>query len=140
MGYNEINGFFSERRNYRSKKSVKDIGKNLGENIEYQKFRDEEAARKKVVALLTQEEKGYKQQLTELGKLSCFIEHFDMIMLEEQQLPKVGPFEDPRERTSFKYGYEMGKVLVKQGFSEENYHTFLQNYEAKYQINNSKLK
>jgi len=140
MGYETNNTFRSERGNYSSTKSVRSIGRQTGELIDSQIFKAEDAERRKNIALVTQEEKGYKQQLTDLGKLSSFIECFDMIPLEEQQLPEVGPFEDPRERTSFKYGYEMGKILVKQGFSEENYHAFLQNYETKYQKNNSKSK
>ena len=140
MEYETGNIFRSELGGYRSPKSVKSIGRDLGERIDAQKFRDEAEARQKAIAKVTVEEKGYKAQLTDLGKLSCFIERFDMIKLEDQNLPQVGPFEDPRERTSFKYGYEMGKVLVDNGFSEENYHAFSENYEAKYHKNSSKSK
>ena len=87
--------------------------------------------------MLEQEEQGYTGQLTELGKLSYFTEHFDMINLKEQNIPQIGPFENPRERKSFKYGYEMGKMLVSRGFSEEHYRKLLLDYETKYQINNA---
>ena len=60
-----------------------------------------------------------------------------MINLVDQNIPQVGPFEDPRERKSFKYGYEMGKMLVNRGFSEEHYRKLLLDYEIKYQINNA---
>ena len=101
------------------------------------KWKEDKLLKRKERALLEQEEKGYTGQLTELGRISYFIEYFDMIKLEEQNLPQVGPFENPSEKASFKYGYEMGKILVKSGFSEENYHKLLQDFEIKYQINNA---
>jgi len=140
MGYDINNNTHSERKNYNSTKNAKEVSRSISEYLGSKKYREAKEAQKKTEALLRQEEKGYTPQLIDLGKLSCFIEYFDMIRLEEQKLPQVGPFDNPSERESFKSGYEMGKILVRQGFSEENYHTFLENYEIKYQNNNPKLK
>lgn len=120
---------------------INNINKSIRDNVnDYRgpkKWKEDKLLKRKERALLIQEEQGYTGQLTELGKLSYFTEYFDMINLVDQNIPQVGPFEDPRERRSFKYGYEMGKMLVGRGFSEEHYHKLLLDYETKYQINNA---
>ena len=120
---------------------INNINKSIRDNVnDYRgpkKWKEDKLLKRKERALLIQEEQGYTGQLTELGKLSYFTEYFDMINLVDQNIPQVGPFEDPRERKSFKYGYEMGKMLVNRGFSEEHYRKLLLDYEIKYQINNA---
>ena len=120
---------------------INNINKSIRDNVnDYRgpkKWKEDKLLKRKERALLIQEEQGYTGQLTELGKLSYFTEYFDMINLVDQNIPQVGPFEDPRERKSFKYGYEMGKMLVIRGFSEEHYRKLLLDYEIKYQINNA---
>lgn len=138
MGYDIGNSLKSERKKYNNSFDIKKMATKRAILIDQQKFRDAEEKRTKERFIITQEEKGYSRQLIDSGKLSSFIEAFDFIKLEEQELEQIGPFENPRESKSFKDGYEMGKMLVSKGFSEENYHKFLQEYENKYKLNNKK--
>lgn len=138
MEYNVDNQSSLRKEKYNSTRTSKPVERNVENYFGAKKYRECKETQRKTRALLEQEEQGYTKQLTDLGKLSYFIEHFDMIRLEDQNLSPVGPFEDPRERTSFKYGHEMAKTLVANGFSENNYLKFLQDYELKYQINNTK--
>ena len=57
-------------------------------------------------------EKPYSRDLNEMGKKSYFEEYFNGVKLENQILPKVGPFENPRETQSFKKGYVRGSEIV----------------------------
>jgi len=137
-------GEFAQTQSERSrgkinKRERKEIYKEISSRIEMEKFRKEEDERKKERAILQQEEKGYTVQLLELGKLCALVEKFDLIELNEQQIPQVGPFENPKQTTSFANGYSTGKILAK-NFTEENYHQFLETYENKYQVKNQKSK
>lgn len=84
------------------------------------------------------EEKGYTAQLLSLGKICRFVEYFDNISLEEQQITSVGPFEDPKETKSFKNGYKSAQEFINAGLTERNYREFVKNYEQKYIIQDSK--
>lgn len=77
------------------------------------------------------EEKGYSGELSTLGKITCLIEHFDNISLTDEDLRSIVPLENIREKESFKSGYRLGIVLINQGFTEENYHKFIENLRTK---------
>lgn len=76
---------------------------------------------------VAQLEKGYSGELATIGKLAYFTEHFDGLKIEEQDIETVIPVEKPTKTSSFKSGYERGMYLVKHGFTEEHYHSFLEN-------------
>lgn len=140
MNYDSNGATYRENKGFSSKYDSKFIRREIGDKIDYQKFADAEIERKKARAILEANEKGYTQQLLELGKLCCFVEAFDNIALNEQQISPVGPFENPVECESFKNGYQRGITLVDNGFSEQNYRDFVSHYEQKYINKNSKQK
>lgn len=135
-----MNSEMRENQGYKSNKNYNQISRSVGEAIDAQPFKDAELARNKENALIKFEEKGYTRQLIELGKICGFVEAIYNIPLNEQEISQVGPFDKPNECQSFKKGYESGKMLAKNGFTEQNYLTFLENYEAKYKIKGSKSK
>lgn len=134
MSYEEKNSYRSEERGYTNAKDARSVGKITGNVVASNMQREKENMRSKKRALLTQKEHGQGRQLIELGKLSSFIEHFDFIKVEEQTLPPIEKIENPKIQESFIKGYQFGKVLIKQGFTESNYHSFCQEYEKKYEI------
>ena len=140
MNFDNNHSTLRENKGYRPKQSSDLVRKQKAEEIDSEKYKEAERERKRISATIQWNEKGYTQQLVELGKLCCFVEFFDKIPLEEQQIEQVGPFENPRECESFKKGYETGKIFVNNGFTEENYHVFVNNYENKYLNNNKKNK
>jgi len=77
------------------------------------------------------EEKGYSGELSTLGKLSYFTEYFNKISIEEDDIKRIVPIDKPLESKSFKEGYQRGKVLVAQGFTKENYISFLAGLRTK---------
>ena len=78
------------------------------------------------------EEKGYTAQLTSLGKICRFVEHFDNISLDKQEIMPVGPFINPKETKSFMNGYNSAQDYINAGLTEQNYHEIVKNYEEKY--------
>ena len=77
-------------------------------------------------------EKIYAKELHLAGRKAAFEENFYGISLEEQNIKPIGPIEDPREVKSFKEGYEQGKFLLNNGYTEEMYLTkFLPEFEEK---------
>ena len=82
--------------------------------------------------MMRQEEKGCSAELNIRGRKAFFEEYFDNIKLEDQIIPSVGPIEDPRITESFKNGYQRGKLLVKNGFDNDKYQLFLEEFEEKY--------
>lgn len=80
---------------------------------------------------LVTEEKGFGGELSTLGKLAYFTEYFDSIKISDQDIQSLIPIENPRETTSFKSGYERGRILVEQGFTKEHYHNFLESLRKK---------
>lgn len=129
-----------ENVGYTSKYSPKTVGKLIGNIIEDSKRNEEQRNKQRERVIMVQDEKGYTSQLTQLGKLCCFVEKFDMISLEEQNIGSVGPFEDPRITKSFKNGYTMAESLVKAGFNEASYRAFVKCYEDTFNVGNSRHK
>lgn len=127
-----------ENNGYNARASYIQIRNYMAEKISNKKFKDEQDARNREYATIRWEEQGKKSQLTELGKICYFIETFDNIPLSEQKIEAVGPFEDPRESKSFQQGYKTAEAFVKNGFTKENYHSFVENYEKKYGCKKSK--
>lgn len=76
-------------------------------------------------------EKGFSGELSTLGKITCLTEHFDNITLTDEDLKSIVPLENIREKESFKSGYILGKALISKGFTEENYHKFLESLRVK---------
>lgn len=83
-------------------------------------------------------EKGNSSELNFRGRKSAFEEIFDGISLEEQNLPAVGPFEDITETESFQNGRERGFFLAQNGFTLEQYHNFILEFESKFTTENAK--
>lgn len=134
MSYEERNSYSSEVKGYTSQKDVKAVGRINGNVVAADIQREIEIKRNREKAITEQNEQGQSRQLIELGKLASFIEHFDMIKVDAQNLPPVEKIEEPKKQESFIKGYKFGKVLISKGFTEENYHNFCQEYERKYGI------
>ena len=134
MSYEERNSYSSEVKGYTSSKDVKTVGRITGNVVASDIQREIENKRNKERTITEQNEQGQSGQLIELGKLASFIEHFDMIKVNEQNLPPVEKIEEPKKQASFIKGYEFGKVLISKGFTEENYHNFCQEFERKYGV------
>lgn len=83
---------------------------------------------------LTHEEKGYSGELNLRGKKAYFESYFNGTELQDQVIPEVGPFADPRTTGSFILGYQRGKMLVEQGFNYKQYQVFLDEFNQKYGI------
>lgn len=129
-----------ENSGYKRKNNSKTVGKLIGNLIDDKKRIDERNERQKERLTTVHEEKGFTSQLTQLGKLCCFVEHFDMIGLDEQNIISVGPFEFPRNTKSFERGYILAKGLIKAGFTEQNYYDFVKYYEDTFNVDTSKHK
>lgn len=111
----------------------KQVSQRIFEEIDREKIIRAEEERKAKRSILVQEEKGKTGQLLELGKLCYFVEAFDNIPLVDQNIQSIGLIENPVDTKSFSQGYTIdGPRLVKQGFTEEHYHRFLETYENKY--------
>lgn len=80
---------------------------------------------------LTQEEKGYSSKLNHMGRIAFFKEYFEGKKLEEQQIPSIGPFDNPKKMTSFQNGYQRAALLVNNGFSYEDYKKYIGELEEK---------
>lgn len=74
-------------------------------------------------------EKPYSRDLNEMGKKSYFEEYYNGIKLANQILPKVGPFEDPRETTCFKRGYIRGSEMVAIAERQNNFNLIPAEYQ-----------
>ena len=77
------------------------------------------------------EEKGCSGELHTLGKIAYFIEAFYGITFKDEDIKEVLPVEKPTQTRSYQNGYNMGKVLVENGFTKEHCITFYQNMKAK---------
>lgn len=80
---------------------------------------------------LVVEEKGCCGELNTLGKIAYFIEAFYGIKLEDEDIKEALPVENPTQTRSYKNGYNMGKILVENGFTKEHCIAFYQNMRAK---------
>lgn len=138
MGISQGNSYLSERIAYTSQSTYAEISRKTSNIISDHKLKKESDERKKEKAIIEISERGYTSQLLELGKLSAYIEAFDNILISEQNIPQVGPFEDPTECQSFKKGYDHGKMLIKNGFSEINYKEYQNYYDNKYVVSGKK--
>ncbi len=92
-----------------------------------QKIKEKSIKAQKRISLA---EKPYSRELTELGKKSYFEEYFNGVKLENQILPKVGSFENPRETQSFKNGYLRGSEIVATSEKLNNLNLLPQEYQA----------
>lgn len=118
-----------------SQHTRRSISKSLGNQIDDKHFREESDRKNIERAKIKALEKKCTSELIELGKICRFVEHFDKISLAEQNIPQVGPFEDPTIMPSFKQGYTMAESFINAGFSYENYLSFVENYENKFRNN-----
>lgn len=134
MGYGKNRIWKQENRSYSNNADPRRIGKMFGNIIDNKIQAEKQNNIRMQRAILIQEEKGFTSQLTQLGKLCCYVEHFDMIGLNDQNISSVGPFEDPRKTQSFKNGYDLAGKLIKAGFTEQNYHDFAKCYEDTFNI------
>ncbi|MGN1342912.1 MAG: hypothetical protein ACI4VL_06980 [Bacilli bacterium] len=57
-------------------------------------------------------EKPFSKELYEKGKKAYFDEYFYGISLENQNLEKIGSFDDPRNTVQFQKGYQRGMQIV----------------------------
>lgn len=73
------------------------------------------------------EEKGYSGELSTIGKIVYFTEHFYGMQITEEDIKKVIPLDNPKDNKSFKEGYQRAIILVKQGFTKEDYKKYLEN-------------
>lgn len=103
-----------------------------GRNLTYEKQFKRHIENETTKNARTLAEKGYSSELNLRGRKSMFEEYFEGTSLEDQNLPQVGPFEDITETESFQSGRERGAFLIKNGFTSEQYETFLIEFEAKY--------
>lgn len=60
-----------------------------------------------------------------LGKIACFREYFDGFSLDNQELPEELK-SDSKAKEYFDKGYERAKMLIAQGFTRENYKSFVE--------------
>ena len=136
MNYDRSNDSGRENKKYSSEHSYQSVRKTTSDYIYSQQFRDAEEQRKREKAIRESKEKRFTPQLLSLGKLCAYIEAFDYIPLSEQNIPQVGPFENPTECESFKEGYARGKMLAESGLPIESYHQHAIDHENKYMSNN----
>ena len=61
-----------------------------------------------------------------MGKFSAFKEFFEKIPLAEQDFSYIFPDEDITINPSFIEGRNFGFILIKNGFSEEKYHEYVE--------------
>lgn len=139
MNYDRSNASGRENKKYSSRHNYQSVRNTISDYIYSQQFRDAEEQRNRENAIRYNTEKGKTSQLIELGKLCGFIEFFDKIPLNEQEILPIEQIDNPRETESFKRGYTFAQTLIKNGFTEENYHSFERNYE-KYPKGNQKHK
>jgi len=77
------------------------------------------------------EEKGYSGELSTLGKIDIFEQHFYNKKLNDSIINRVAKIDNPRKSKSFKEGQIKAISLIKQGFGLEEYAIFLKNINKK---------
>lgn len=77
------------------------------------------------------EEKGCSGELNTIGKIAYFMEIFYGIKLDDKDIKRVLPLEEPTKTISFQSGYKAGKVLVDNGFTKEHYLEFYKNLRVR---------
>lgn len=87
----------------------------------------EDRLRKQDSKNIARNERQYASQLNMAGREAYFKECFYGIKLEDQQLPKIGPFENIIETHNFNEGYKRGKFLVDNNIVPEEYQQFINN-------------
>lgn len=92
--------------------------------IAAQKHKEEE--------LIKQSAKMESITLKEMGKYSAFKEVFEGIPLEEQDFSYINSNDDIKSNNSFVEGRKFGFVLIKNGFSKENYNKYVSINETKH--------
>lgn len=132
MGYNKTDYTINETKGYSHGKSAKAIGKKIGDFIESKKFIEAEEARKAETTITRYEEKYKSRQLTLLGRLCGYVEAFDGIRLEDQNIPEVEEIENPSQTKSFKEGYVQAIRLANAGLPKEKYYEQLEEYENEF--------
>lgn len=70
-------------------------------------------------------EANLKKDLKEMGKISAFKEYFESLPLEAQNLSEVEHIEE------FIQGRNFGFALIRNGFNENNYATYIEEKAAK---------
>lgn len=67
------------------------------------------------------EERNWASELHMAGRKAYYEEYFNGIKLEDQIIPAISSFSDPRTTHNFIEGYKRGKFLVEQGIIPEDY-------------------
>lgn len=70
---------------------------------------------------VARDEKPFAAQLHHEGRKAYFEEYFNNVALEDQILPKIGPYENIIETYHFMEGYKKGPFLVEIGAIPEEY-------------------
>lgn len=125
-------GYRSERQNYK-RGDREHYAQIVSDHIASQLYKDATAAKIKEFKIREAEEQKHSKQLLALGKLCAYKEAFDEISLEKQNIPPVGPFEDPRESKSFQIGYASAQAFIKNNLPKESYHDFERNYKKEFE-------
>lgn len=78
-----------------------------------------------------QSERKINSYLKEIGKYSAFLEVFDNIRLEEQELPMIETVEDIKTNDYFLEGRRFGFTLIENGFDMEKFIQYRTDREKK---------
>lgn len=81
----------------------------------------QEVLKKRNSKNVARDERKYAAELHYAGRNAYFKEYFEEISLENQELPKIGPYENIIETHHFKEGYKKGAFLVEIGAIPEEY-------------------
>ena len=92
---------------------------NVAKIAQGEKF-DEEIRKASVVPA---DEKAFGSMLNKAGREAYYMEYFHGVKVGDQEIEKIGIFNDPRTTVSFKMGYEKGKLLVEKGVVPPEYQT-----------------
>ena len=76
-------------------------------------------------------ERKTNNYLKELGKYSAFLEAFDNIELDAQELPSIETIEDIKTNEHFLEGRKFGFTLIQNGFDIEKYNQYRIDREKK---------
>ena len=68
--------------------------------------------------------------LKELGKYSAFVEEFENVALDAQDLPKIESIDDITTNEHFIAGRKFGYTLIQNGFDAEKYLAYKQERET----------
>lgn len=106
--------------NKKTEKTVKSVGKSIGDIIYYEKSQ-EERLKRQAERNLSGPERNAAGKLNMMGRKAYFDEYYYNIALENQVFEQIPGIEDVTSTKSFQNGYQRGAFLVSVGNVPEEY-------------------